>query len=215
MAGEVHPVPFRTRKLSPLAPMVLRSSPWESRTSLTNEGHLRAGRAPSPAWWRGPLAYGEASDAVRPVFRGCRLCHLRAFPSGGRHVSLGYSLRSCLPGWFRAVWPLKGTAPCKTNKNASPSGSMVRRFCFLGPCVRYLPLTPFGHFGTKMRAPAMPEALLQDGKALFVRCASTCMESGKLSSCGMRPSLERGATYNVGPLCVVQIYFDEMHRLRS
>ena len=25
MAGEVHPVPFRTRKLSPLAPMVLRS----------------------------------------------------------------------------------------------------------------------------------------------------------------------------------------------
>lgn len=54
MAGEVHPVPFRTRKLSPLAPMVLRSSPWESRTSLTNEGHLRAGRAPSPAWWRGP-----------------------------------------------------------------------------------------------------------------------------------------------------------------
>ena len=42
MAGEVHPVPFRTRKLSPLAPMVLRSSPWESRTSLTNEGHLRA-----------------------------------------------------------------------------------------------------------------------------------------------------------------------------
>lgn len=42
MAGEVHPVPFRTRKLSPPAPMVLRSGPWESRTSLTNEGHLRA-----------------------------------------------------------------------------------------------------------------------------------------------------------------------------
>ena len=60
MAGEVHPVPFRTRKLSPLAPMVLRSSPWESRTSLTNEGHLRAGRAPSPMWWRGPLAFRGA-----------------------------------------------------------------------------------------------------------------------------------------------------------
>ncbi len=36
MAGEAHPVPFRTRKLSPRAPMVLRSSPWESRTPLTN-----------------------------------------------------------------------------------------------------------------------------------------------------------------------------------
>ena len=40
MAGEVHLVPFRTQKLSPRAPMVLRSSPWESRTLLTNKGHL-------------------------------------------------------------------------------------------------------------------------------------------------------------------------------
>ena len=37
---QAHPVPFRTRKLSPRAPMVLRSSPWESRTSLTNKGHF-------------------------------------------------------------------------------------------------------------------------------------------------------------------------------
>ena len=27
MAGEAHPVPFRTRKLSPRAPMVLRGKP--------------------------------------------------------------------------------------------------------------------------------------------------------------------------------------------
>ena len=40
MAGEAHPDPSRTRKLSPRAPMVLRSSPWESRTSLTNKGHF-------------------------------------------------------------------------------------------------------------------------------------------------------------------------------
>ena len=38
--------------------MVLRSSPWESRTSLTNEGHLRAEAAPSPGWWRGPPLCG-------------------------------------------------------------------------------------------------------------------------------------------------------------
>ena len=52
MAGEAHPVPFRTRKLSPRAPMVLRRSPWESRTSLTNKGHFRV-PAEGPA--RGPL----------------------------------------------------------------------------------------------------------------------------------------------------------------
>ncbi len=34
MAEGVHPIPFRTRKLSPPAPMVLRRRPWESRTSL-------------------------------------------------------------------------------------------------------------------------------------------------------------------------------------
>ncbi len=38
MAGEAHPVPSRTRKLSPLAPMVLRCSPWESRTPPANKG---------------------------------------------------------------------------------------------------------------------------------------------------------------------------------
>ena len=38
MAGEAHPVPSRTRKLSPLAPMVLRCSPWESRTPPASKG---------------------------------------------------------------------------------------------------------------------------------------------------------------------------------
>ena len=41
MAEGVHPIPFRTRKLSPPAPMVLRRRPWESRTSLsTSDGSL-------------------------------------------------------------------------------------------------------------------------------------------------------------------------------
>ena len=39
MAEGVHPIPFRTRKLSPPAPMVLRRRPWESRTLLsTSDG---------------------------------------------------------------------------------------------------------------------------------------------------------------------------------
>ena len=32
MAGGPHPIPFRTRSLSPLAPMVLRLKAWESRS---------------------------------------------------------------------------------------------------------------------------------------------------------------------------------------
>lgn len=34
MAEGVYPIPFRTRQSSPPAPMVLRCSPWESRTPL-------------------------------------------------------------------------------------------------------------------------------------------------------------------------------------
>ena len=41
MAEGVHPVPFRTRQLSPPAPMVLRRRPWESRTLLsTSDGSV-------------------------------------------------------------------------------------------------------------------------------------------------------------------------------
>ena len=77
MAGEVHPVPFRTRKLSPLAPMVLRSSPWESRTSLTNEGHLRAEAARNLTAeflekMRG-IGYGPEQAAVLAVKAGATL----------------------------------------------------------------------------------------------------------------------------------------------
>ena len=76
MAGEVHPVPFRTRKLSPLAPMVLRSSPWESRTSLTNEGHLLfsgpagSNRRARFSFGRGPLVCPGAATPSR--FHRCR-----------------------------------------------------------------------------------------------------------------------------------------------
>ena len=86
MAGEVHPVPFRTRKLSPLAPMVLRSSPWESRTSLTNEGHLRAEgpvtrvvAGPSFVWAQGARA---PASRRRRVPLGCPFDHVSGAASG-------------------------------------------------------------------------------------------------------------------------------------
>lgn len=134
MAGEVHPVPFRTRKLSPLAPMVLRSSPWESRTSLTNEGHLRAERAPSPGWWRGPPLCGPRARGPRPSAGGASLSGAPLIMSPG--LVLG---RLASPAMRRAVqskqlrpaiW-LDGGAfllPCVTLPSANaPPGHLARR----------------------------------------------------------------------------------------
>ena len=50
MAGGVRPVPFRTRKLSPRAPRVLRSRPWEGRAPLTGGRH-RAVRLTLKGFW--------------------------------------------------------------------------------------------------------------------------------------------------------------------
>jgi hypothetical protein len=56
MAEGVHPIPFRTRQLSPPAPMVLRRRPWESRTSLnTSGGSLALSGAPAEVGVRGVL----------------------------------------------------------------------------------------------------------------------------------------------------------------
>ena len=67
MAGEAHPVPSRTRKLSPLAPMVLRCSPWESRTPPASKGRsplhmLRPAPGISP---RGPFLFCRAARPRR------------------------------------------------------------------------------------------------------------------------------------------------------
>ena len=61
----------------------------------------------------------------------------------------------------------------------------------------------------------MPEALLRDGKALFVRRASSRVESGRLSSHGLRRSFEQRGNPQCRPLCVVVIDFDGMHCLLS
>ena len=59
MAGEVHPVPFRTRKLSPLAPMVLRSKSVGEQDVADQRGAFAVSRrmpskAPSGRSRRGP-----------------------------------------------------------------------------------------------------------------------------------------------------------------
>ena len=76
MAGEAHPVPSRTRKLSPLAPMVLRMSPWESRTPPPNKGRFR---------FRGPLAHVARGGLSVCAGGACR-APARAAMSVSRHA---------------------------------------------------------------------------------------------------------------------------------
>ena len=53
MAGEAHPVPSRTRKLSPRAPMVLRSESGGEQDAAGHQGAFCQGR-PTPRARRGP-----------------------------------------------------------------------------------------------------------------------------------------------------------------
>lgn len=77
MAGEVHPVPFRTRKLSPPAPMVLRSKSVGEQDVADQRGAFsrsegdrpRAGRP--PCVWRGP--WHAAASGLCPVASPRRL----------------------------------------------------------------------------------------------------------------------------------------------
>ena len=83
LAEGVHPIPFRTRKLSPPAPMVLPCRGWESRTPLnTSDGSLRYG--PRAAWYvlescpeQCPVRYVSRGVLLRPrVLRGVTLKEL-------------------------------------------------------------------------------------------------------------------------------------------
>ena len=73
MAGEAHPVPSRTRKLSPRAPMVLRSKSVGEQDAAGHQGAFCQGRPP-PRERRGPSRVsrrpacraGGAGGRVRP-----------------------------------------------------------------------------------------------------------------------------------------------------
>ena len=66
MAGEAHPVPSRTRKLSPLAPMVLRSESVGEQDAAAQQGAFSMCRAPGRATaLAGGLFYVRRSPARR------------------------------------------------------------------------------------------------------------------------------------------------------
>ena len=86
MAEGVHPIPFRTRKLSPPAPMVLRRRPWESRTSLnTSDGSgMSFGAIPMSAMRLTACVLLESAEPPGPVCGGpmVSLVRKRGLPEG-------------------------------------------------------------------------------------------------------------------------------------
>ena len=72
MAGEAHPVPSRTRKLSPLAPMVLRRKSVGEQGAAVHQGAFAClalsepGRPPRGSSARGPLLVSRRRFLWRP-----------------------------------------------------------------------------------------------------------------------------------------------------
>ena len=62
MAGEAHPVPSRTRKLSPRAPIVLRVKPVGDQDAAGRLGAFSPGGAPRRA--RGPFSYAPGAGLL-------------------------------------------------------------------------------------------------------------------------------------------------------
>ena len=70
MAGEAHLVPFRTQKLSPRAPMVLRSQSVGEQDAADQLGAFRVGEAPgSAAGGLPPYAGGRARPGLPAAAR--------------------------------------------------------------------------------------------------------------------------------------------------
>lgn len=102
MAGEAHPVPFRTRKLSPRAPMVLRRKAVGEQGAADQQGAFSRGGGPVPApAGAGPLCVccglfycflnnDELASVIKDVRPLCmRLLGLRPFPGCGLRLLVG------------------------------------------------------------------------------------------------------------------------------
>ena len=129
MAGEAHPVPSRTRKLSPLAPMVLRCSPWESRTPPASKGRFPfyrpRGRPPAALAAGGLLFVPRRPLGARPPRAGAD----HGAPPG-RPPRLGPSPARAPAGDAPAGGPpeVLGAPPPGPAASAGPAGDGSRRF---------------------------------------------------------------------------------------
>ena len=144
-----------------------------------------------------------------------RLCHLRAFPPGGR---MSLSGTPCDHVFRAGSGPFgRSKVPRHVKQTKSPRHLARWRGVFVFGTLCTLPsANAFWSFwyedesagdaggsssGWESAIRAVRVDLHGIGQVIFLRHATK--------------SRTGGATYNVGPLCVVLIYFDEMHLLRS
>ena len=130
MAGEVHPVPFRTRKLSPPAPMVLRSksvgeqdvADQRGAFSCAEGGRPHAGRPPSPCVGHGMrpcLAYAPSPPCDA----------LPSCPAAARRLN---SIEFGRPGPYFFIL-CRGAARSRPLRGAGPGGPSLRWAARGGP----------------------------------------------------------------------------------
>ena len=135
MAGEVHPVPFRTRKLSPPAPMVLRSksvgeqdvADQRGAFSRSEGGRPRAG--PPPFAVRGP--WHAAASGLCPVASP-------SCPAAARRLN---SIEFGRPGPSSFIL-CRGAARSRPLRWAGPGGPSLRWAGRGGPARIALPAPP-------------------------------------------------------------------------
>ena len=104
MAGEAHPDPSRTRKLSPRAPMVLRSQSVGEQDAAGHQGAFCQGRPP-PRERRGPLlVYTGVAPCIEWGPRGpCRPLGPHRHAGDGRGQPPRPGRRGVTGPWERAV----------------------------------------------------------------------------------------------------------------
>ena len=141
--GGDHPVPFRTRQLSPPSPRVLRWSPWEGRESRpwgmlrVLRGFLRGGRPPCVGA-RGPFSFGAFG-----CFMQLLLC-MDSAPFGALFV-FG-DLVSCDLKRDLARNCLDFATPCPRGSDLPSPASVIQSYQQYPPLIRnfWLLSTTFG-----------------------------------------------------------------------
>ena len=119
--GGDHPVPFRTRQLSPPSPDVLRGKPVGGRAAaLAQRARTRAPAHRGPRHARGPSRY-PAGLPSGPRFR-----HIEGPASRGAFLVPVSDRRSSLPYRCRFSWPVR--PPFWFNR-AVPGGAAPSRAC--------------------------------------------------------------------------------------
>ena len=131
MAGEVHPVPFRTRKLSPPAPMVLRSKSVGEQDVADQRGAFYVD-SPSAAWRAGRPPSLCVGHGMRPRLAYTPSPPRDALPSRPAAARRLNSIEFGRPGPSFFIL-CRGAARSRPLRGAGPGGPSLRWAARGGP----------------------------------------------------------------------------------